>query len=150
MAQQIITDVISNQSLMTLGTDSTVREASKIMGLKKISAILILEDENLIGIVTERDMTAKVLATKLDPDTTTLKTIMTADPDTLRPTDPPASALELMNSKGYRHLPILDEGKLKGIVSIRDLYSFFVHQLKEDLRQREAFMFDTGYGAGPN
>ena len=53
-----------------------------------------------------------------------------------------------MSGRGYRHLPVVDGGRLVGIVSIRDLYAGVNSELAEDLRQRDAFIFDTGYGTG--
>ena len=118
------------------------------MGSSRISAILVLESHRLIGIVTERDMTAKVLAVGLDPEATQISEIMTPNPDCLSPDDAPNSALEKMSDRGYRHLPVLDGEDVVGMLSIRDLYAYVKNKLEEDVRQREAFMFDTGYGAG--
>ncbi len=53
-----------------------------------------------------------------------------------------------MSERGYRHLPVVDGERVVGIVSIRDLYAAVNHELAEDLQQREAFIFDTGYGSG--
>ncbi len=53
-----------------------------------------------------------------------------------------------MTERGYRHLPVLDGTRIVGIVSIRDLYTAVNSELAEDLEQREAFIFDTGYGTG--
>jgi predicted transcriptional regulator len=53
-----------------------------------------------------------------------------------------------MRVRGFRHLPVLDGDEIVGIVSIRDLYAATKKQLEEDIRQRESFIFDTGYGAG--
>ena len=148
MTDKIIPDVISNQNLQTLPPEASVREAAKIMGSSKISAILVLKDDHLIGIVTERDMTAKVLAAGLDPEATQISVIMTPNPDCLSPRDAPNSALEKMSNRGYRHLPVVDGEDVVGMLSIRDLYAYVKNQLEEDVRQREAFMFDTGYGGG--
>ena len=148
MTDKIIPDVISNQNLQTLPPEATVREAAKIMGSSRISAILVLKDDHLVGIVTERDMTAKVLAAGLDPEATQISVIMTPDPDCLSPGDAPNSALEKMSNRGYRHLPVVDGEDVVGMLSIRDLYAYVKDQLEEDVRQREAFMFDTGYGGG--
>jgi CBS domain-containing protein len=52
-----------------------------------------------------------------------------------------------MRTRGYRHLPVVASGTVVGMVSIRDLYAATKEQLEEDVRQREAFMFDKGYGA---
>ena len=148
MSQKIVPDIVSNQTLKTLGPDAVVREAARVMGSNRISAILVTEENKMVGIVTERDLTAKVLAGSMDPDTTPLAEVMTRKPDTLSPDDSPFSALELMRLRGYRHLPVVEDDSVVGMVSIRDLYAAANDQLEEDIRQREAFIFDTGYGAG--
>ncbi|MAF49286.1 MAG: CBS domain-containing protein [Rhodospirillales bacterium] len=148
MTGKIVPDIVDKQTLYTLPPDSTCRDAAKMMDANKISAVLVVTDERLQGIITERDLTAKVLAGGLDPDATRLESIMTPNPDVLAPDDPPQDALELMRIRGYRHLPVLDEGNIVGMVSIRDLYAAAKEQLEEDVRQRESFIFDTGYGTG--
>ncbi len=148
MTGKIIPDIVENQTLHTLSKSSTALEAANLMATNRISAILVTESDKLVGIVTERDLTAKVLAGKLNPESAALADIMTANPDVLDPSDSPISALELMRLRGYRHLPLVEDGSPVGIVSIRDLYAAAKDQLEEDIRQREAFIFDTGYGAG--
>ncbi|MDP6927641.1 MAG: CBS domain-containing protein [Rhodospirillales bacterium] len=148
MTGKIIPDIVENQTLHTLSKSSTTLEAANLMATNRISAILVTESDKLVGIVTERDLTAKVLAGKLNPESAALADIMTANPDVLDPSDSPISALELMRLRGYRHLPVVEDGCPVGIVSIRDLYAAAKDQLEEDIRQREAFIFDTGYGAG--
>jgi CBS domain-containing protein len=148
MTGKIVPDIVENQTLYTLGPAATCRDAAKMMEANKISAVLIVADDLLVGIVTERDLTAKVLAASLDPDVTRLEAVMTPDPDVLAPGDTPSNALELMRDRGFHHLPIVDKDEIVGIVSIRDLYAATKRQLEEDIRQRESFIFDTGYGAG--
>ena len=147
MVQKIIPDVINNQKLQTLDPDASVKAAASLMGSSRISAVLVLKNDRLIGIVTERDMTAKVLAHGLDPEKTKISEVMTPDPDCLSPNDSPNSALQIMSERGYRHLPVLDGQAAVGMVSIRDLYAFVKKNLEEDVRQRDAFMFESGYGA---
>ena len=146
MTGKIVPDIIENQTLQTLPETSTALEAAQLMAKNHISAILVADGEKLIGIVTERDLTAKVVAGSLDASTTSLSQVMTPNPDVLAPDDSPLNALELMRLRGYRHLPVVAEDKIVGIVSIRDLYAAAKDQLEEDVRQREAFIFDTGYG----
>ena len=149
MTGRIIPDVVNNQTIQTLSPKNTVRDAAQLMGTRRISAILISEEDGkLLGIVTERDLTAKVLAASMDPDTTALAEIMTKDPHVIGPEGSPLDALELMRVRGFRHLPVVDNEQVVGMVSIRDLYAAAKDQLEEDVRQREAFIFDTGYGAG--
>lgn len=148
MTGKIVPDIVDNQTLHALRKSSTAYEAASLMAANRISAVLVTEDDALVGIVTERDLTSKVLAGKLNPESTLLSDIMTANPDVLDPGDSPLSALELMRIRGYRHLPVVDNDRPIGMVSIRDLYAAAKDQLEEDVRQREAFIFDTGYGAG--
>jgi CBS domain-containing protein len=84
----------------------------------------------------------------LDPDDTVLGRVMTPNPDTVAPNNTALEALRRMTECGYRHLPVVDGEQIVGIVSIRDLYAAVNRELAEDLQQREAFMFDTGYGTG--
>ncbi len=147
MPTQIIPDIVNNQELYELSQSHTARDAAKLMAKVHISAVLVVADGKLLGIVTERDLTARIVALGANPDETPLSEIMTQDPDTLEPTDAPLDALELMRTRGYRHLPVVSSGVVVGMVSIRDLYAATKKQLEEDVRQREAFMFDTGYGA---
>lgn len=145
---KIIPDVVDNQALYKLPPTASVSDAAKIMAANRISAVLITEGERLVGIFTERDMTARVVAVGLDPKTTHLMEVMTPRPDVLAPDDSPMNALDLMRKRHYRHLPVMDAGRIVGMVSIRDLYAFVKDQLEKDVRQREAFIFDTGYGVG--
>ena len=101
----------------------------------------------MCGIVTERDLCQKVLAKSLDPDSTAVGDIMTANPDTLSPDDSAGDALELMQTRKYRHLPVVVNGKCQAVVSVRDLYSAIKESLEEDIREAEAFIFGDRYGA---
>jgi CBS domain-containing protein len=147
MEGKIVPDIVKNQIVKFLSSSDTARAAAKLMTANHISAILVSDDDKLLGIVTERDLTTKVIAGGLDPETTSLMQVMTPNPDIISPDDTPIRALELMRMRGYRHLPVADDNKVFGIVSIRDLYTAMKDQLEEDIRQREAFIFGTGYGA---
>lgn len=145
--RRLMPDVIKNQELTCLPPDATVRDAATLMAEKRIAAVLVTEGRTLKGIVTERDMTARVVAAGLDPDTTRLAAVMTADPDTLEPSATALAALDLMERHHYRHLPIAVGGEVVGMVSIRDLFAVVRTHLEDELRSREAYMFGTGYSA---
>jgi CBS domain-containing protein len=145
---QIIPDVVDNQALYKVPPTASVCDPAKVMASNRVSAVLVMEGERLVGIFTERDLTARVVAAGLDPKTTHLMEVMTPRPDTLKPSDSPMSALDLMRRRHYRHLPVAEGARVVGMVSIRDLYAFVKDQLEKDVRQREAFIFDTGYGVG--
>lgn len=145
--RRLMPDVIKNQELTCLPPCATVRDAATLMAEKRIAAVLVTEGRTLKGIVTERDMTTRVVAAGLDPDTTPLSSVMTADPDTLEPSATALSALDLMERRHYRHLPIAVDGEVVGMVSIRDLFAVVRAHLEDELRSREAYMFGSGYSA---
>ena len=121
---RIIPDIIHNQTISGLSAERPVLEGAKLMAEKNVAAIVVISDDGkLSGIVTERDLTQRVLAKGLDPVKTTIGDIMTKDPDTLSPGDSALDALELMSVRKYRHLPVVENGEVVGMVSIRDLYS---------------------------
>jgi CBS domain-containing protein len=148
MQRRIVPDLVSNQTLASLPPSATVRDAARVMGERHIGAVLVAVDGRLQGIFTERDALVRVVAAGLDPDDTALGRVMTPNPDTVAPSDKALDALRRMTERGYRHLPVVDGARMVGIVSIRDLYAAVNSELAEDLEQREAFIFDTGYGTG--
>jgi CBS domain-containing protein len=147
MKMKIVPDVIGRQTLAVLSPDATVLEASKLMAARKIGAVLIGQGQNLAGIFTERDIAFKIVAGGRDPAQTRLSEVMTARPTTISPDQTAFDALQMMSKGGYRHLPVLEDGKLIGMVSIRDIYAAMLHELEEELHDREAFIQGSaGYG----
>jgi CBS domain-containing protein len=113
-----------------------------------VAGIVVIDaDGKLEGIVTERDIIRRVVGKKLDPTNTTLAKVMTKNPDTLSPTDTALKAVKMMRDRGYRHLPVVDDGQVVGMVSIRDLYAAVMTELEEDIHETEAFVFGDRYGA---
>ena len=118
----IIPNVVNEQTIHCLDETSTVQQAAEQMIEHNVSAIVVVDDDNeLIGIVTERDMTRRVVAPSLAADRTQLKEDMTRDPETLSPQDIPHEALQRMVTGHFRHLPVVEEGRVIGMVSMRDL-----------------------------
>ena len=148
MQRRIVPDIIENQELFTLSPSDSVRDAVRVMTERKIGAVLIKRDDQLAGIFTERDVLTRIVDAGLDANATKLAEVMTVDPDTLAPSDRAVDALMKMSSRGYRHLPVVDEGQLVGIVSIRDIFGAVQKELESDLAQRDQLIFDTGYGVG--
>jgi CBS domain-containing protein len=148
MHRKVVPDIVSQQKIELLPASTTVRAAARNMAERHIGAVLVGQDGKLQGIFTERDLLMRVVARDRDPDSTALGEVMTADPDTVGPNDLASLALERMRTSGYRHVPVVQNGAVVGIVSLRDLYAAAKSELEEDLQQREAFIFDTGYGTG--
>lgn len=129
----VIPHAVGEQSLATLEPTATVLEAARMMAYLRIGALMIVEEEKLVGIFSERDALMRVLAKELDPATTTLAQVMTPDPITIAPDATVQRALDIMAEKGFRHLPVLDGDKLVAIVSIRDLYRSVKDQMETDI-----------------
>jgi len=148
MQRKIVPDIVKRTNIATMKGTESVLEAAKIMANKNIAAMIVVDaDSNITGIVTERDMTQRVIAQGIDAGKTPISEIMTDNPDTLSPDDSAGDALELMQSRNYRHLPVKDAGKCVAVVSIRDLYAAVKEALEEDIRETEAFVFGDRYGA---
>ena len=106
-------------SLLTVAADATLGEAAAAMATRGVGAVVVLEGERVAAILTERDVMKAVAAG--NDGSAPVKEWMTPHPDTIEPTDTTDHAASLMIHGGFRHLPVLDRGKVAGIVSIRDL-----------------------------
>ncbi len=147
MRAKIIPDVVSPCHVLSLPPAATVRDAARLMADRHVAALLVQGagvDGALLGIVTERDVTVRVVAAGLDPDAATLNQVMTANPRTLTPDDSVFEALELMQTHGFRHLPVVDDDNLPvGMVSIRDLYKAVQSQLEREVQDRDAWIIGS-------
>ncbi|MSO64359.1 MAG: CBS domain-containing protein [Alphaproteobacteria bacterium] len=131
MTRRFIPDVVRDQKLVTLGPRDHVRDAARLMRHRHVGSILVLDGEQLVGIFTARDLVFRVAADGLDPDLTPVGKVMTATPDTINSRAAPLDALQRMQERGYRHLPVVDDkGRLTGIVSRRDFLDEERHQQK--------------------
>ncbi len=148
MHRFIIPDVIKEHSVMALKRADNAFIAATEMKKANIAAILVMDDDDkLEGIVTERDLTRRVIADGKTPQDTLLGDIMTPDPDTLDPSDSAGDALEMMRARSFRHLPVSKDGKVLGMVSVRDLYAAVKADLEDDIKETEAFVFGDRYSA---
>ncbi|HXC51951.1 MAG TPA: CBS domain-containing protein [Candidatus Limnocylindrales bacterium] len=106
---------------------ASVLEAVHLMRDRHAGCVLIVRAGKLKGIFTDRDVVARVVAAGLDPSKIAVRRVMTADPETLRPTDSIAFALNLMSLGGYRHIPLVDKsGTPVGTVSVKDIVGYLV------------------------
>ena len=147
MNRKIIPGVIDGeQPLCCLPRTATADEAARLMRERRVGAVMIVERGRLEGIVTERDLVFRLLAEKLDGHSTPLAEIMTRDPETLHPDDSALAALDKMRAGHYRHLPVVEDGEIAGIVSIRDLYETVRRSLEEELHSAESLIYGEQYG----
>ena len=116
-----IAELIEGQILTVLDADDKVREAARRMSERNIGAAAVVDEGKLTGIFSERDLMTRVVAQGLNPDSTTVGDVMTRELVVIDPDENIDSAIERMHAIGSRHLPVVDEGKLVGMLSIRDL-----------------------------
>lgn len=101
--------------------DDSVFKAIEIMDAKGAGALVVILDEKLIGVVSERDCARKVILKKLPADATKVKEIMTRDVFYTHPAQTVDECLAVMTKRGIRHLPVLDNNQLLGVISLGDL-----------------------------
>ena len=127
-----MSDIVRNQEPVALPPDATVREACRHMRDHRVGAVLVTEgDRQLVGIFTGRDAVHRVLAEGRSTDTT-LAEVMTHDPVCIMPGKQAIEALRLMEDGRYRHLPIIEGGKVVGIVSRFDFSGLELDRLDEE------------------
>ncbi len=136
-----IASVIAERTLYTLPSTATAREAARYLAEKDVGAVAVVDNGALVGVVSERDLTVRIIAGGLDADKTTVGEIMTRDPVTVQAAESLSHALEEMRGRKFRHLPVVDGDKLVGMISVRDLFAAMKAELERDLTAREAMIF---------
>lgn len=116
-----IAELIEGHPLILAQSSDNVRDVARKMSDKNIGAIAVLDSGKLVGIFSERDLMTRVVAPGLNPDDTPVAKVMTKALVAARPEEEIDSALQKMQSLGCRHLPVVDEGTLIGMLSLRDL-----------------------------
>ena len=106
--------------IVACGRDVSLIEIAKLMEDEDVGSVAVVDGTNLIGIVTERDL-VRALGEDADPNIETVAKWMTADPDVADPDLSVEDAARWMITAGYRHLPVVDQNKLIGVVSIKDV-----------------------------
>ena len=137
MPNRPVRELVENQRILTATASMSVADAAAAMREAKVGAIMVLDGPQLAGIFTERDALYRVLAAAKDPKKTKLGEVMTADPDTIGPDMPFGHALHIMFERGFRHVPVVENGLPVGMVSARDALGPEMEQFQAELRERE-------------
>jgi CBS domain-containing protein len=111
---------IMTKELISVGSGATVAEAATVMGERKVGSALVVDDDELVGIFTERDI-VRALSQDFDAPGHPITHWMTRDPATITQETTVKEALDIMLTRGFRHLPVLDGSTPVGMVSMRDL-----------------------------
>ncbi len=123
---------ICTKTVVTISPDATVLEAAKLMHSKHVGCLVVLNDSRPIGILTDRDIVVKTIATGEKPEVALVRTAMTATPTTVNVNYDLLDAVRLMRERGVRRLPIVNEHRhLLGIVTLDDLLVAFSAEVGE-------------------
>ena len=119
MFSERVRNVMERKKLLTASPETTVLAAARLMVKRKVGAIMVVKHNSLVGIFTERDVVVRVIAQERNAQTTRLAEVMTTAPQTIDPDRSFGYALLMMHEKGFRHVPVIEDGRLVGIVSAR-------------------------------
>jgi CBS domain-containing protein len=119
MFDEPIRKIMRRGKLLKASPQTHVAKAAKLMAARNAGAIAVIQDDQLVGIFTERDVVFRVIACGLDPAATLISAVMTPDPQTVDPGKPFGYALFVMHREGFRHLPVVEDGRVVGMVSAR-------------------------------
>ena len=138
MPNRTLRQVITGQTLVTARRDTSVRAAAVAMAEQSVGAILVVDDSGrLIGLFTERDALNRVVARGLAPEQTPLAAVMTDKLQTATPDKTLGHALHLMFEGGFRHLPVVEDGRPVGMVSARNALGLEILQFERERQQRD-------------
>lgn len=120
MTHRTIRTIIEQQEAITAPGSTTVIAAARLMKEHHVGAVMIVEEGKLAGVFTERDALFRVIAEGRDVEATQVAEVMTRDPHTIHPDKPFADALHVMYEGGFRHVPVVEDGRPIGMISARD------------------------------
>jgi len=132
-----VKDLMKQESALTLPPETTVSAAAELMMQRSIGAVMVVEGGHLVGIFTERDALFRVIARGLDATATPLSAVMTANPLTLGPKASYGYALVIMQENGFRHMPIVENGKPIGMISARSAMDPDLEEFVSESNRRE-------------
>jgi CBS domain-containing protein len=122
-----------NGALIHVRSGEMVVEALHQMRDNRVRSVLVIDDDELVGIVTQGDCAIKVLLPGLDAKQTPVGQVMTSDPVTVKPDHKVEGCMAIMTARGFRHLPVLDAGKVVGVISIGDVVKDIIRSLEHNV-----------------
>jgi len=139
MLSQTVRSIIGQHRLVTAPPRATVRQAAELMARERVGAVVVVEDDHLIGIFSERDAVFRVVARGLEPETTQLAQVMTPAPVSIAPDRSFGHAMAVMQQHHCRHLPVVEDGRPIGIVSARNALDPELEEFVCEERRRAHF-----------
>ena len=137
-------DVLAKKTgdVATISEKATVTEAAKIMSDRRIGSLVVCRREKVVGIFTERDVLNRVVARHLDPLKTIIKDVMTTPVACCQPTTKLAECRSVMTEKRIRHLPVVNENRLVGMISSGDLLALEHQEQKRTIEYLHEYLYE--------
>jgi CBS domain-containing protein len=133
-------------ALIHVRSGDMVVEALRQMRDNRVRSVLVIDDDVLVGIVTQGDCAIKVLLPGLDAKQTPVGRVMTGDPVTVKPDDQLEGCMTMMAARGFRHLPVLDAGRVVGVISIGDVVKDIIRNLEHNVSDLMGYIMTDGPG----
>ena len=131
------------KGVIQVDSDCIVVEAARKMRDNKVGALMVMKNDTLSGIFTERDLMSRVVAEGLDPEKVKVSEAMTSSIATVPLETPIQEAANIMSQNRIRHLPVLEEGKLYGVISVGDILAWKLREQEFTLHQLEDYFFKS-------
>lgn len=135
--------VMRSRRLLTAHPGDAVYDVARRMTAARVGAVTVLDEDRLVGVFSERDLMTRVVVPGLDPETTRLGDVMTREVVTAELNEDRDSCLDKMQRTGCRHLPVLVQGRVLAMISIRDLLWDEIEEQVEEIRQLRAYVWQT-------
>jgi len=132
-------------ALYSVSSDQTVLEALKLMAEKNIGAVMVVDDDKLTGIFSERDYARKIILQDRNSDDTPVSDVMTPNVITIEPEQRLEECMVIMSDRHIRHLPVMEAGKLIGIISINDVVAAIIRDQKTRIASLESYISGSPY-----
>jgi len=133
-------------ALIHVRSGDMVVEALRQMRDNRVRSVLVIDDGVLVGIITQGDCAIKVLLPGLDAKQTPVNQVMTGNPVTVKPDDQLDGCMAMMSERGFRHLPVLDAGKVVGVISVGDVVKNIIRDLELNVGELTAFIMTDSPG----
>ena len=131
------------KGVIQVDSDCTVVAAARMMSDNKVGAVMVVENDSLAGIFTERDLMSRVVAKGLDTEKIAVSEVMTSSIATVPPETSVSEAANIMSQNRIRHLPVLKDGKLYGVISTGDILAWKLREHEFTLHQLEDYFFKS-------
>ncbi|MDZ7715548.1 MAG: CBS domain-containing protein [Balneolaceae bacterium] len=143
----LIADILKEKGhqVYSISPDSTVYESIEKMSEKNVGALLVMEGEKLVGIISERDYSTKIILKGRTSKETKVHEIMTSDVHCVTPKDNVETCMSMMTNEKFRHLPVLDQDEnVVGVISIGDLVKAIISQQKGEISTLRNYITSGG------